>query len=206
MNGKILALLKNKKTIWLICSIPLLILLSQAFFLSFSDYKFWGRSLLISAYSAVSLLVLTLAFAPLSKHFPSVPLLLILNRHKRETGLCCFFYADIHVSSYYIRKVLKMGSFNWDVLLHPMILAGETALLILILLALTSNDFSIRKMQYSNWKSLHRFIYLAEAAVFTHMALKGGIVLFWGLALFIPLAALQLYRRKKPKPSTSEPP
>jgi sulfoxide reductase heme-binding subunit YedZ len=191
----LLSLLKQKKTIWLVCGIPLLVLLCQAFFRDLENYKFWSHSLTLSGYTAVALLVLGLSLAPLAKHFPSSKLFSILSRHKREVGLSCFYYVLIHISSYYIKKILRRGAFNWDSLLHPVNLAGEAALLILIALALTSDDWWVRRLTWKRWKTLHRLVYLAEIAIFIHMALQGGTVLFWGLALFIPLAAVQLIRR-----------
>jgi sulfoxide reductase heme-binding subunit YedZ len=197
-----LSLLKQKKTIWFICSIPLLVLLSQAFFISPKVSQFWSRSLAISGFTAVSLLVLSLTFAPLTKHFPSSNLFSILRRHKREVGLSAFYYVLIHVFSYVVKKYIKTGTFPWEILLRPFILAGVTAFLILIAMALTSNKWSIETLQKHRWKTLHRFVYLAEAAVFTHMALQGGIVLLWGLVLFIPLLAIQLIRRSKKSVNT----
>ncbi len=116
----------------------------------------------------------------------------ILNRHKREVGLACFYYVLIHVLSYVVKKIIRSGTFPWKILLHPVILSGQAALLILFLLAVTSNRWSMRTLKWHRWKTLHRFIYLAEAAVFLHMVLLGKIVLFWALGLFIPLIVIQL--------------
>lgn len=189
----------KKQTVWLICSLPLLIALCQLFWLVPTEYKFWSRSLTIFGFSAVALLALTLSFAPLSKHFPKVRLFFILNAHKRETGLSCFYYAVLHVFSYFLKKILKTGTFPWEALLHPFIIAGETALFILVPLALTSNDWSIRAFGWRGWKSIHRWIYVAEAAVFIHLLLQGGIIRILAIAIFIPVLAIQVLRRKKIK-------
>lgn len=187
-----LSLLQKKKTIWLICSLPLIPLLALPFFFSPKETQFWGWCHAISGYTAVSLLVLTLSFAPLSKYFSSVKLFSILNRHKREVGLACFYYVLIHVLSYFVKKIIRSGAFPWKLLLHPVIVTGEIALLILLLLALTSNKWSMRTLKWHRWKTLHRFVYLAEASVFVHMALRGKVVLLWALALFVPLLIVQL--------------
>jgi len=80
--NRVLIELKNKKVISLICCTPLLAILGQILWVPLTAYKFWSNSLAISAYAAVSLLVLTLSLAPLSKHFPTVRLFSILNRRE----------------------------------------------------------------------------------------------------------------------------
>lgn len=197
MSDRMLSLLKQKKVIWLLCSIPLWAIIALAFVLSPKEYMFWKVSHAVSGYASAVLLVLTLSFAPLTKHFPSWKLFFILNRQKRETGLSCFYYAIIHVAAISVKYNLQSSNFPPELIqaLLPMLIAGNIAVAIFILLALTSNDFSIKILKYRNWKFLQRWVYPVEAAVFIHMALQGGIVLFWAIALFLPLVAIQLFRK-----------
>jgi len=87
---------------------------------------------------------------------------------------------------------------GWDGLLRslskPFIWFGLTGLSILVVLALTSNNGSIRALGGKNWKLLHRLAYVAAAALICHQAIAGKG--HWQIArwLLFPLAALQLAR------------
>jgi sulfoxide reductase heme-binding subunit YedZ len=58
-----------------------------------------------------------------------------------------------------------------DVVKRPFITVGMAVFVILFLLAITSNRFSIRKLG-RKWASLHRLVYLAAI---------GGVIHFWWL-------------------------
>jgi sulfoxide reductase heme-binding subunit YedZ len=147
-----------------------------------------------SGYTAAVCLSICLCLSPLSKNFS---LFKILARHKREVGLASFYYALLHVFSYFAKKGIKNGALPWKSLLKLMVIPGAFAFLILFALTLTSNRFSYEKLGGKHWKSLHRAVYAAACLVFLHMALQGGEVLYWGLAIFIPLSVLRLYSPTK---------
>jgi methionine sulfoxide reductase heme-binding subunit len=154
-------------------------------------------SLAYSGYSAAILLAICLAVSPFSQNFPTILLPRILNRHKREFGLSSFFYAALHVLSYFMRKVLKMGFFEWKSLLRLYLIPGEIAFLVLLTLALTSDPFWIKKLGWQKWKSIHRTVYIAEAGIFLHLCLNSSQKAFWGFAIFLPLFILQRLRLQK---------
>lgn len=186
--------LKKKWFIYLLCALPFLWLLLQLRDLSPFQYPFWSSSLSTCGYSAALLLALSLTFAPMSRHLAHVELFKILNRHKREVGLSAFYYAIFHVISYYVKKILKYGMFPWDSLLNFYVLFGELAFLILLSLALTSNLASQKHLTYPRWKCLHRSVYLAEGAIFLHMALQGSDTVVFAFLIFIPLVLIQRLR------------
>lgn len=188
-----LKLLKEKAFIWLLCSIPFWVIAAVPLF----STNFWHWSLVISGYTAASLLAICLSLAPLHKNFPSIRPFNLLNRRKREIGLSVFFYAVFHASSFFMYKFVSEGSLPWIYLLHPVIIPGLVALIILLLLALTSNDISVKKLTYHKWKSFQRMIYIVEACVFLHMLLQPVTVLVWGCLIFIPLFILQRLRLNK---------
>lgn len=192
-----LNMLKRKSCIWFLCSLPLIGILGYSFFLSPQTYPFWSKSLYIGGYSAAILLAICLMLTPFTRVFSSIELFKILNRHKREIGLSCFFYAVIHVFSYFIKRSLKYGMLLWKTLLDPMVIPGEIAFFILFLMAITSNNYFVNKMQWKNWKNLHRFVYLAESFVFLHMFLQGDGVRLWAFVIFIPLVIFQFLRWQK---------
>jgi len=76
----------------------------------------------------------------------------------------------------------------------PFIWFGLSGLSILVVLALTSNNWSIRTLGGKNWKLLHRFAYVAAAVLIYHQAIAGKG--HWTIArwLLFPLATLQLAR------------
>lgn len=149
---------------------------------------FWKWCLVVSGYSSAAFLVLCLSLTPLAHHFPRLKPYV---RYRRELGLISFYFAVMHVGSYFVKKVLKTGHFPWKVIWKPMVIPGEIAFLILFILALTSNRYSIKKLGGARWKSLHRFVYLAQLGVFSHMAIQGAEVWWWAIALFLPLIIVQ---------------
>ena len=91
---------------------------------------------------------------------------------RRMTGLFMYFYACLHITTY----VWLDHSFFWpdishDILKHPYVLVGFSAFLFTTPLAITSNNFMIRKLG-RRWKQLHRLVYLIGIL---------GVVHFWWL-------------------------
>jgi sulfoxide reductase heme-binding subunit YedZ len=92
------------------------------------------------------------------------PLRLILRkswpiRFRRMIGLYSFFYASMHFSVYLF---LDLGSY-WsqigaDIIKRPFITVGFAAWLLLIPLAITSNQWMMRKLK-KNWQKLHKIVY-----------------------------------------------
>jgi len=80
---------------------------------------------------------------------------------------------------------------------RPFIWYGLAGLSILVVLAVTSNQVSIRKLGGRNWKRLHRLAYIAAALLIYHQAIAGKG--HWHITrwLLFPLAALQAARIAK---------
>jgi sulfoxide reductase heme-binding subunit YedZ len=76
-------------------------------------------------------------------------------------------------------------------------LFGLGGLSILVILGLTSNQFSVRTLGGRNWKRLHRLAYIAAALLIYHQAIAGKG--HWHIArwLLFALVALQLARLGK---------
>ena len=101
------------------------------------------------------LLLLSLAMTPLRllirKSWPI--------RFRRLIGLYAFFYASLHFAVYLF---LDLGSY-WsqigaDIVKRPFITVGFTAWLLLIPLAVTSNQWMMRRLK-RNWQKLHKLVY-----------------------------------------------
>ena len=145
-----------------------------------------------------------LALTPLRTLFPQSRLVNALNRHRRMIGVTACIYGLLHFSSH----VLYEG--DWDSLWHsftkPFIWFGFSGLTILVILALTSNQWSIRKLGGKNWKCLHRLAYVATALLIYHQAIAGKGNWYIARWLFFALVTLELarlaktYLRSKPAP------
>jgi len=136
-----------------------------------------------------------LALSPLRILFSNSRIVAALNRHRRMIGVSACVYGLLHFSLH----VLYEG--GWDGLVRslskPFIWYGLAGLSILVLLALTSNNFAVRKLGGRNWKWLHRLAYLAAALLIYHQAIAGKG--HWHIArwLLFPLAGLQVARLAK---------
>jgi sulfoxide reductase heme-binding subunit YedZ len=91
---------------------------------------------------------------------------------RRMLGLWAFFYATLHMLTWVVFiHYFDVGFMVEDVVKRPFITVGMTTFLILLVLAVTSNRLSIRKLG-RKWGKLHRLVYVAAA---------GGTLHFWQL-------------------------
>jgi sulfoxide reductase heme-binding subunit YedZ len=107
-----------------------------------------------------------LTLTPLRVLLPHSRLVNALNRHRRVVGVSACIYGLFHFTCH----ILYEG--GWDGLLQsftkPFIWFGLGGLMILLTLALTSNQWSIRTLGGKNWKRLHRLAYVAAALLIYH--------------------------------------
>ena len=103
------------------------------------------------------MLLVTLAMSPLRQIINQIwPLLL-----RRMLGLFCFFYAFLHVCVYVLLdRSLDFAAVFEDLIERPFITAGFAAFVLLVILAVTSNNASMKWLR-RRWTSLHRWIYIA---------------------------------------------
>ncbi len=149
-----------------------------------------------SGFTAVGFLILVLSLSPLKTLFPSLLILTYCNRYRREIGVACFSYALIHLICFIIKRGGVVETLLY--LLHPALIpVFWIAFPIFTLLALTSNQISLKKLGFLKWKKLHKWVYCGEVCVFLHMILVGES--FYAFLLFCPLFTLQLivYLKKK---------
>ena len=100
-------------------------------------------------------LCLTLAVTPLRR----ITGLNVLVRFRRMLGLFTFFYASLHFLTFiWFDHFFDLAEMMRDVFKRPFIAMGFSAFMLLMPLALTSNDLMIRKLG-RRWSLLHRLIY-----------------------------------------------
>lgn len=114
-------------------------------------------------------LSLTVAVTPLRKIFGVNSLVKV----RRMLGLFAFFYGSLHLLTYvWFDRVFNLISVGQDVVRRPFILAGMTAFLLMVPLAITSTNKMVKRLGGKRWGRLHRLVYLAAIA---------GVVHFWML-------------------------
>ncbi|HEX9852808.1 MAG TPA: ferric reductase-like transmembrane domain-containing protein [Woeseiaceae bacterium] len=158
---KLIIFLNHRFFVWAILSAPMLVL-AVAYA---RGQMFYGEVLHVSGELSARLLILALAITPLRMIFARARWPIWLQQRRRWFGVASFAYAILHTVLYLERKA------EWSAILADGLLfemwTGWLALGIFLLLALSSNDFSVRLMKRS-WKKLHRFVYAATALVFLH--------------------------------------
>ena len=136
-----------------------------------------------------------LSLTPLRVLFPKSRIINALNRHRRYIGVSSCIYGLLHFTCH----ILYQGSVD-DLLASfskGFIWFGFTGLAILVILALTSNNWMVRKLGAKNWKRLHRLAYLAAVILIYHQSIAGKGHWYISRWLLFPLLSLQLARIAK---------
>ncbi|MDJ0827480.1 MAG: protein-methionine-sulfoxide reductase heme-binding subunit MsrQ [Rhodobacter sp.] len=143
---------------------------------------------------ALQLLIAGLCVTPLREFFG-----VSLIKFRRAIGLIAFTYVVLHLL---VWLVLDM-SVLWEQILRdiakrPYITIGMASFALLIPLALTSNNLSIRKLGPVGWRRLHKLTYVAVALGAVHfvMLTKG-----WQLEplIYLTIVTALLALRLKPR-------
>lgn len=92
-----------------------------------------------------------------------------LIRFRRFCGLTAFYYALFHLSVYLLLdRQLAWAEIGADLYKRPYIIFGMTAFLLLVPLAATSTDWSVRRMGAHAWRRLHKLAYPAAILMVLH--------------------------------------
>lgn len=103
---------------------------------------------------ALQLLILGLAITPL-RRFLSVNLL----KFRRAISLLAFFYIVLHLLVWLILDVGVLSEIWADITKRPYITTGMLSFVCAVPLALTSNNWALRKLG-KGWYKLHKLVYL----------------------------------------------
>jgi sulfoxide reductase heme-binding subunit YedZ len=117
--------------------------------------------------TTLTLLLAGLAITPLRRWTG----MLWLIQYRRLVGLFAFFYGCLHLLTYlWLDQMFSLRSIVHDVAKRPFITMGTLCWLLMLPLALTSTQRTIRALG-KNWVRLHRLVYGAAAA--------GAIHFYW---------------------------
>ena len=105
---------------------------------------------------ALILLVAGLAVTPLRK-WSGVNLI----KFRRAIGVTAFFYVLAHFLVFAILDVQSVSRVWEEIVKRPYVTVGMASFLMLIPLAVTSNNLSIRKIGAGAWRKLHKLAYPA---------------------------------------------
>jgi sulfoxide reductase heme-binding subunit YedZ len=167
-----------KPIVWLLCFAPLL-------YLIYSLYQDPGVNPIetftnFTGIWTLRFIMITLAITPL-RWLTGINQLV---NYRRLVGLFAFFYGTIHFITYIVTTFFIEGFSNFDasglaadLTTRPYIIAGFTAFVLMIPLALTSTAGWIRRLGGRNWNWLHRLIYISAAAAVLHYYWKVSVKL-----------------------------
>jgi sulfoxide reductase heme-binding subunit YedZ len=114
---------------------------------------------------ALNFLLITLAVTPLRKLSGWHGLM----RLRRMFGLFVFFYALLHLMTYlWFDQFFDWDEIAQDIFKRPFITVGMVTFFLLVLLAVTSNQFAIKKLGGRRWQSLHRTVYACAILAVLH--------------------------------------
>ena len=114
---------------------------------------------------ALRLLLITLAITPLR----GVTGWTELARLRRMLGLFAFTYALLHFTCYlWLVNGFSLSAVAKDVVKHPFVLAGMTALTLMLPLAATSTNRMIKRLGAARWKALHKLVYVVGVVAVFH--------------------------------------
>ena len=153
-----------KTGVWIACLTPVVVL----------GYRAWTDDLGANPISFITNWLGDWTFRLLLTSLALTPLRIVTGMAwqmslRRLLGLFAFFYAALHFSVW----ILLDHFFNWgqmasDIVKRPYVTIGMLALTCLIPLAATSTTGMIRRLGATNWKRLHRLVYVTAVCAALH--------------------------------------
>ncbi len=181
-----------KTVVWILCLLPLAVLAYRAAMgdLSANPISFVTNWL---GQWTFRLLLASLALTPLRVLF-GISWQISL---RRLLGLFAFFYASLHFSVW----ILLDHFFNWDQMLADIvkrryITVGMLALALLVPLAVTSTSRMVKRLGGTNWRRLHRLVYvigMLAALHFLWLAKKGRTDQYLYAAILAMLLGIRVW-------------
>lgn len=151
---------------------------------------------------ALQMLIATLLVTPILR-FSRVNFV----RFRRMMGLLAFYYICTHLLAWLVLDIRDPARIWADIVKRPYITIGMVTFLALLPLALTSNNWSIRKLGGMGWRRLHKLIYPAVILGSVHFVLvRKGIQIepLVYLGIFVVLLGVRLIPRTTRRRATAK--
>ena len=183
-----------KPSIFVLCTIPFLFIFYKILFSKLGPEPVKEITHFTGEWTLI-FICLTLSMSPL-KRFTNLS---IWISFRRMLGLFIFFYATLHLLTY----IGLDYRFDWnpifdDVVKKKYVFIGFAAWLLLVPLAITSSQKMIKLLR-SNWKKIHRLIYVIAIFGSFHYIWLSKTIFFKPLIYFIIIVVLLLLRIKTNK-------
>ncbi|MEM7241767.1 MAG: protein-methionine-sulfoxide reductase heme-binding subunit MsrQ [Pseudomonadota bacterium] len=116
---------------------------------------------------ALQFLIAGLAITPL-RELTKINLI----KYRRAIGLMAFYYTFAHLSVYLVfDQSLDLAEIWRDIVKRPYITFGMAAFVLMVPLALTSNNPTIRKIGPVVWRKIHKLVYVIAIGAVLHFML-----------------------------------
>lgn len=115
---------------------------------------------------ALQLMILGLLVTPVRRWIG-----LNLLKFRRAIGVTAFFFVLAHLLVFVVLDVQSLERAWTEIVKRPYVTVGMASFVLMVPLAVTSNNRSVRKMGAAAWQRLHKLTYVA--------ALLGGIHYVW---------------------------
>lgn len=132
---------------------------------------------------ALQLLIIGMAITPLRRFFG-----LNLLKFRRTFGVLAFTYVTLHLLVWAVLDVQTLERVWSDIVKRPYITVGMVGFVLMLPLAVTSNDWSVRKLG-PVWRKLHRLTYPAILLGGVHYVMVKKV---WEVEPLIYLAVILL--------------
>lgn len=122
-----------------------------------------------------------------------------LYMNRRFLGVITFFYLILHLTLYFAMESFEFKAVE-QIYTKLYLILGFSAWVLFLILALTSNDFSVKKLTVKKWKWLHGSVYLGFILASIHVLQieKTDLIKYSLLAGAIGLIqAYRLFRSRK---------
>ncbi|OIQ41711.1 MAG: sulfoxide reductase heme-binding subunit YedZ [Roseobacter sp. MedPE-SWde] len=142
--------------------------------------------------AALQLLILGLAVTPLRR-----VLGLNLLKFRRSVGLLAFTFVALHLLVWLLLDVQILSQVFNDIIKRPYITIGMVGFALMLPLALTSNNLSLRRLGAARWRRLHLLTYPAVLLAVLHfvMLVKGFQIeplIYLSVVLFLLLCRIRV--------------
>ena len=151
---------------------------------------------------ALQFLILGLAITPL-RELTKINLI----KYRRAIGLMAFYYTLAHLTVYIVfDQSLDMGEIWRDIVKRPYITFGMAAFVLMVPLALTSNNPTIRKIGPIVWRKIHKMVYIIAIGAVLHFML---LTKTWEVepmiyaAILTALLGCRYYKSRKARPAAA---